>query len=146
MAMSESTNTTALQQEIAQIEQSLAQKRVTLEQQGVPVEQMPHPKESLREVLAERLTPNTVAGQTTPTSVSAIQTAPATSSTTPLYLQPEYKDRVQALVNIAFSQTIDEAIKQALATNNAALIDAFHDALVDELYSELVKQGKVQPM
>jgi hypothetical protein len=61
-------------------------------------------------------------------------------------MSEELKSKVQELVNIAFSKTIDDAIKQAQATNNAALIDAFHDALVDELYNYLVERGKLKKL
>ncbi|MEK7582454.1 MAG: hypothetical protein AAB452_01155, partial [Patescibacteria group bacterium] len=56
----------------------------------------------------------------------------------------EMGSRVQSLVAIAFNQSLKHAITQAVKTNNAALIDAFHDALVDDLYDELVARKKVE--
>lgn len=136
-----------LEQEIAQIEQDLASKRAALErqQQFGQITEVPHEKETLREVVREQYAP--------PAPVQQQPMAPATSGQAatlpppvvepPSYLSPELKEKVQELVNLAFSQTIEIATKQARATNNAALIDAFHDALVDELYNYLLERGKL---
>jgi len=35
------------------------------------------------------------------------------------------------------------AVKEAVKTNNAALIDAFHDVLADQLYSTLLERRKL---
>ena len=113
---------------------------------------MPHEKETLREIVGEKIDrPRAdvepafgAKGQGT-----ATQHAGNFGSVTiepPSYMSEELKAKVQELVNTAFSKTIDDAIKQARATNNAALIDAFHDALVDELYNYLVERGKLKKM
>jgi hypothetical protein len=146
MPEGEISNSLTLEQEIAQIERDLASKREALERQKQTgaIPEVPHEKETLREVVGEKIAPF----RTSPT-----QSAPPSQPTTPLppveppsYLSEELKAKVQELVNIAFSKTIDEAVKQARATNNAALIDAFHDALVDELYNYLVERGKLKRM
>lgn len=122
-----------LEQEIASIEQELAQKReFLLEQQ----KELPPDKEVLHSVVKERIQ------QTAP-----VTTPPAQSQTTPATpIPPELHQKVQALVNVAFTKSIDEAIKEAKATNNAALIDAFHDLLVDELYGHLIERGKLKQL
>jgi len=122
-----------LEQEIVQIEKELATKRESLLEQN---KELPHDKEILHSVVREKLNPampNPVPVQSgTGQSVSPIP--------------PELHQKVQALVNVAFIKSIDEAIKEARATNNAALIDAFHDLLVDELYQHLVERGKLKQM
>lgn len=124
-----------LEQDIARIEQELATKREALEQQkdSGAIHEMPQERETLHEVVRQR-----IAATPAPTPTP---TAP-TDSAVPVQLQ----QKVQALVNTAFLKSIDEAIKEAKATNNAALIDAFHDLLVDELYTHLVERGKLKAM
>jgi len=134
-----------LEQEIVQIEQDLASKRAALELQheAGQITEMPHEKETLHEVIGEHIgaaqpdspVPSTSSGQAAP---------PPPVIEPPAYLSPELKEKVQELVNVAFAQTLEAAIKQALTTNNAALIDAFHDALVDELYGYLLERGKLK--
>lgn len=84
----------------------------------------------------------------TPSGLPTLQPTPSTSSglpsVAPTQLTEEMKAQAQELVNTAFSHGIDQAIKKVRATNNAALIDAFHDILVDELYNYLVERGKLK--
>ncbi len=137
-----------LEQEIAQIERDLASKREVLErqkQEGV-IPEMPHEKETLRELVGEKIASPPTGGPVParPAPVPQRQATPPPAVEPPSYLSEELKAKVQELVNSAFTKTIDDAIKQARATNNAALIDAFHDALVDELYNHLVERGKLK--
>lgn len=138
-----------LEQEIARIEQDLASKRSALEKQRQTgqIANMPHEKETLREVLGEKI------GITQPSAppLSQVPANPITPTPSPVveppaYLSPELKEKVQELVNIAFTQNLETAIKQARDMKNAALIDAFHDALVDELYNYLLERGKLQKL
>ncbi|MEK7154104.1 MAG: hypothetical protein AAB792_00915 [Patescibacteria group bacterium] len=141
--------TNTLEQEIARIERDLAFKRETLEKQkqtGV-ISEVPHEKETLREIVGEKMTPSaTPTPQAVPTTPGAGVPTGSVGIEPPSYMSEELKGKVQELVNTAFSKTIDDAIKQARATNNAALIDAFHDALVDELYNYLVERGKLKKL
>jgi hypothetical protein len=140
----------SLEQEIAQIEQDLASKRAALEQQHQTgqIPEMPHEKETLREIVGEKIVPPS-AGIPAPSAPTTPGVGVPTGSVgiePPSYLSEELKTKVQELINTAFAKTIDDAIKQARATNNAALIDAFHDALVDELYNYLVERGKLKKL
>jgi len=45
---------------------------------------------------------------------------------------------------LVFNKSLDEGIKEAVKGNNSALIDAFHDALTDELYGALIERGKIK--
>ena len=142
----QSGQSTTLEQEIAQIEQDLASKRATLEQQqqSGQITEVPQEKETLREVVGERIgVPAPVPQPPTANHQQPATITPPPVVESPSYLSPELKEKVQELVNVAFVQTACEAIKQARATNNAALIDAFHDALVDELYDYLIERGKI---
>ncbi len=147
MAEGEALN--SLEQEIAQIEQDLTSKREALERQKQTgaIPEMPHEKETLREIVGEKIAPSaTPAPQAAPTTPGVGVPTGSVGIEPPSYMSEELKNKVQELVNTAFSKTIDDAIKQARATNNAALIDAFHDALVDELYNYLVERGKLKKL
>ena len=123
---------TGLEHEIAQIERQLEAKKEALREQSA---ELPHDKELLHSVIQEKIAP------ATPTPAPD----PSTSSGSSV-LPEELHQKVQALVNTAFIKSIDDAVAEAKATNNAALIDAFHDLLVDELYNHLVERGKLKAM
>jgi Arc/MetJ-type ribon-helix-helix transcriptional regulator len=147
--MPESLLPNTLEQEITQIEKQLAEKRAVLEQQqqSGQIAEVPQEKETLREVVREQYAPPvpSMGSASSPQASSGqVVTPPPPIVEPPSYLSPELKEKVQELVNLAFSQSPSEAIKQARATNNAALIDAFHDALADELYNYLIERGKLK--
>ncbi len=147
--MPEGETPNSLEQEIAKIEQDLTSKREALERQKQTgaIPEMPHEKETLREIVGEKIAPSQVpAQQSAPTTPGVGIPTGSVGIEPPSYMSEELKAKVQELVNTAFSKTIDDAIKQARATNNAALIDAFHDALVDELYNYLVERGKLKKL
>jgi hypothetical protein len=143
--MAETEMPNNLEQEIAQIEQDLASKRATLEQQKTAgeIQELPHEKETLHEVVGEKLAPMPMPAPQIPVVTPPSATPPADE---PSYMSEELKDKVQNFVNVAFTKSLDEAIKEVRATNNAALIDAFHDALVDELYGYLIERGKLKKL
>ena len=149
--MSENLGNQGLQQEIAQMEQALAAKRQVLESQQAAgeINELPHPKDTLREIIGEQGEPTVPpAGQPPPVTNNDQKAAPPAvlpppPIEPPSYLSPELREQVQSLVNTAFTQSISQAIQQARATNNAALVDAFHDVLADELYKLLIERGKL---
>ena len=59
---------------------------------------------------------------------------------------PEFKRKVEQLINIVFQKNIDTAVEEVKKTYDAALIDAFHDTLVDELYERLVDEDKLKKL
>lgn len=61
----------------------------------------------------------------------------------PSYLSGELKDKIQDLINLVFSGSLEEGIKEATKSGNPALVKAFHDILVDELYEKLVALKKI---
>jgi hypothetical protein len=77
--------------------------------------------------------------------VQPIPPAPTpVSPNTPSYMTDELNPHVRSLIDVAFTKSIDKAISDAKKTGNAALIDAFHDALVDELYNQLLEHRKLK--
>ena len=138
------------EQEIAQLERMLAEKKALLEQQqaaGMPAE-IPHDKEMIREIVKEKIAA-TPGAQTPPSQQTTIvqqqpvpQPAPQAHDVSS-YASDDLHAKVQELVELAFSKSLNEAIGLAKATQNAALIDAFHDIMVDELYDHLVETGKL---
>lgn len=137
-----------IEQEIAQLEKQLAEKRLRqladLGSDDTGSGEMPAEKEILREMVGERIQRH----------ASQYQPAPQVSQLTPIkpqqddaalsYVLPELKDKVQELVNLVFNKGLDDGIKEVVRSNNPALIDAFHDVLVDELYSMLVERKKIE--
>jgi hypothetical protein len=93
-----------------------------------------HEKEALHVVVGEKLGKETVF---TPVSASA-------HSDIASYDLPELKAKVDELLNIALSKDLDDAINQAKKADDPALLDAFHDALTDKLYNQLVAAGKLK--
>lgn len=137
-------NPSSIEQEIARLEQQLQEKKLALggRETGAK-EAIPSDKEILREIVGEKIQENIPAQPITPSSdTTTVQPAPAVEP--PIYLSPELKDKIQQLINLAFSKSIDEAIQEAAKTNNAALIDAFHDVIVDELYNALIERKKLE--
>ena len=146
--MPESGDFNQLERDIANLEQVLASKRQVLEEQkqNGEINKLPQEKEILHEIIAEKiqLTPNPTVSPPARISPDGDDKQPAPAVEPPAYLSVELKDQVQVLVNLAFTKSIAEAIKVVRASGNAAIIDAFHDALTDELYNQLLKRGKLR--
>lgn len=129
-----------LEKEIADIEQRLAAKKAELNKEEV------HSvvKEQVQEKMPEYL-PRPSADIAMGIKPDSSQAMPEQQSiAAPSYLSEELKSKVQELVNIAFTQSISDAVKAASKINNPALIDAFHDVLVDQLYNTLIERGKLK--
>ena len=54
------------------------------------------------------------------------------------------KQEIEELVNLSLTGGIKKAIQKAKQSHNPFVIDAFHDAIVDKLYDELVKKGVIK--
>lgn len=140
-----------IEQQVVELERQLAEKRQELSRQheAGQITEMPQERDTLHEVVGEQIgeyTPVPLQPTTNNQQPATSPLPPPVVSDTPAYLSDELKAQVQELVNLAFTKSIDAAISQARATNNAALIDAFHDALVDELYALLVERGKLKKL
>ena len=142
------TPTSTIEQDIAQLERQIQEKKAMLGHQaetgklGEKNELLPSPeseKEILRTVLGEKIQ------QQIPQYQPAISSAKAKSDgDLPSYLSQELKDKVQELVNIVFGTSLEDGIRAAVKENNPALIDAFHDILVDEFYNTLLERKKIE--
>jgi hypothetical protein len=126
--MAESTS--SLEQQVAALEQQLAQKRAELGQDTAA----PYERSEVHAAIGEQIAPS-----------MPVAAAPAPAGDVPSYQDPALAGTVQQLVNVAFSIGIQEAIKQAIASKNPALVDAFHDVLADQLHQELLNRQKITP-
>lgn len=57
---------------------------------------------------------------------------------------PETKLEVEYLVDMAFHKGIMDAAKEAHASKNPFIEDAFHDALAGKLYDEMERRGMMK--
>lgn len=122
-----------LESEIQELERRLAERRQALSEQ----QEASHEKEVIRQYVGEKI------AEAAPPTTPAPQTAPAPSAAAPT---EEEAAKVQELVDIAFLKGLMPAISAVKAAHSARLVDAFHDALVDHLYNDLVSRGKLKPM
>ena|SRR3989338_9222973 len=135
--MSENPN---IQQEIAQLEQQLAEKRASLEQGASETgQEAPHEKEILRQVVGEKIQEYAPSYQPSRPSPVAVPNDDKQS-----YNNPQLIEKVQELINIAFDKSIGDAVRAATQSGNPALIDAFHDVIVDQLYDTLLERKKLE--
>ncbi len=126
-----------LEQEIADMERTLAAKKAALEGNG---KEGVSEKEILHQAIAEKI------AATPPSTPPSSQPSSQSTTTQPSYLSAELHAKVQQLVQTVFNQSLEQGIALAKATQNPALIDAFHDVIVDELYKHLVETGKLEPV
>ena len=124
----------ALQSQITELERQLAEKRA---EKGADTT-APYERSEVHAAVGEKIQ------QAMPSYQVPVAAAPASSSV-PSYQDPALAATVQQLVNVAFTQSLQQAINQAVKTGNAALIDALHDVLVDQLHQELLNRQKLQP-
>jgi hypothetical protein len=57
--------------------------------------------------------------------------------------QPKER-QIQFLIDLAMEKGISDAVNMVKSLDNAYLIDELHDALTDNLYHQLVKEGKLK--
>lgn len=53
--------------------------------------------------------------------------------------------QVGTLIALVFDKGLEEAISVAKALNNPAILDEFHDTLVDRYYDVLIEKGVLKP-
>ena len=137
-------NSPNLEQEIADIERRLAEKKAVLRQaQGESSPESSSDRAVLHEVVGEKI--QELSPQNLPSAAAPPPPAASPSSGgTPSYLSEDLRDTVQQLVNIAFTESLQSAIKAVKKINNPALLDAFHDVLADQLYDALIERGQLE--
>ncbi|PIR97767.1 MAG: hypothetical protein COT89_03260 [Candidatus Colwellbacteria bacterium CG10_big_fil_rev_8_21_14_0_10_42_22] len=99
-----------------------------------------HERDALHQVVGERLGKEGSAPQ--PTSKPSDDRPYGAEP--PSYEDPKLKPQVDELINLAVSKDLDDAIKKARDINDPAILDAFHDAIVDKLFNQLVQSGKIK--
>ncbi|MDP3995950.1 MAG: hypothetical protein Q8P74_01750 [bacterium] len=80
-----------------------------------------------------------------------LQQTPTTAA--PLATRDEAKEiekfpasqQIGALVSLVFEKSLDEAISVAKEIDNPAILDEFHDVLVDKYFEELVEKKIIKP-
>lgn len=55
------------------------------------------------------------------------------------------QEQVQALVSLVFEKGLERAVSLAKKIDNPALLDEFHDILVNKYYEMLITQGVIKP-
>ena len=134
-----------IEQEIAQLSRAIEEKRAILERENKIVEE----KELVRTAVQE-----TVAGLQLHTVPLPAHKPPASPQPRPAQPKPTAKhyldnldeesvNRVQLLVDATFHKGIKKTVEE-VQHEEAFIIDAYHDALVDKLYEELKARGIVK--
>ena len=135
-----------IEHDIAELEKTLQEKKSVLEQEkaggtgGSAGEGHPSEKEMLHEIVGEKIKQHAPQYQPAP-SLPQVQGPIATEP--PSYFSQELKDKIRDIIQIVFGKNLEEGIREAVKTGNIALIDAFHDILVDELYNQLIEKRKL---
>ncbi len=123
-----------LETQIAELERQLQEKRAQLGQEG----SAPYERAEVHQAVGEQIK------QSVPSYQPASPTA-ATGTQMPSWQDPALAGTIQQLINVAFTQGVQAAVDQVMKTDNAALIDALHDALADQFYDELVSRRTITP-
>jgi len=125
-----------LEQEIATLEQLLEEKKATREQEEAEPVQEIQEKEIIRDIIGDQIQQSQAAAD----DQAVIPPEPQADPAEDIDLLAQ---QVKGLVTITFGNNLKHGISEAVKTKNAAIIDAYHDALVDELYDQLVARKKV---
>jgi len=125
----------SLEKEILELERKLTEKRKELERK---VEKEPAKEEvELKKVEElEEVFPS-VAPSVTPTQQQIQEQVKQIKNL-------DRQNQVNVLCNLAFQKNLNFAIEVARSLDNAYVLDEFHDTLVDKLYQELIKKGKLE--
>lgn len=125
-------NLAQMEEQLAQLQEAIAAKRGETGGDAAA----PYEREEVHAALGEQIAAAVPAPQV-PVS--------ATAGDVPSWQDPALAGTVQQLVQVAFTQGVGAAVEQAVRSGNAALVDALHDILADELHAELLARQKVAP-
>ncbi|MDP2934704.1 MAG: hypothetical protein Q8N59_03005 [bacterium] len=92
-------------------------------------------KEILKEVVSERIREAQ--------AISVLNQQVITQNANQIKNQPKER-QIQFLIDLALEKGISEAVNMAKSLESPYLIDELHDALVDNFYRRLVKEGKLK--
>jgi hypothetical protein len=124
---------TRLKQEILERQRQIAEKLAAKEKELAKESFRPEAKEGV--VTTERIE---VGSAPTP-KISSAQIQKQSQQIGAL----DPQNQVRSLCNLAFRKGLDFAIQTARNLNNPYVLDAFHDALIDELYRRLIEERKI---
>lgn len=114
--------------EIQELKERLERLETQLEREKVPGEKEKMVKQEIKSYLRElQQTPSFAAPLTTRDETEEIKT-----------LEPN--QQVGALVSLVFARGLPQALSVAQGLNNPAILDEFHDTLVDHYYQMLLKK------
>lgn len=103
------------------------------ERPAIPEEKERMVKQEIKEYLQElQQTPATAAPVATRDEVDEIKKFPS-------------NQQVGALISLVFEKGLPEAISVAKNLNNPAIMDEFHDILIDRYYQTLIKKKILKP-
>ncbi len=139
-----------LEQEIRELERKQAEKKRSLEACAAPGEP-PEEKTVFREVIREHIegaaegppAMKAAAQPTSPKLTSLPQDAAKAQADE--IREEEHKKQVEALLAIAFSKGIVNAVNVARHLGDPHLLDEFHDTLADEYYEKLLSARVIMP-
>ena len=131
------SNQQVLEQQIAELQQKLDIARTEAGQDTTA----PYERQEVHTAVGEQIRQQVPSYQ--PPSSSTV--GPTPTGGVPSYQDPALAVQVQELVDVTFTQGLQQAIDQAVKNGNPALIDALHDVLADQLHAELIKRQKLQP-
>jgi len=118
---------------VEQIYKKFEKKRIEALKQPETKELTPEKeKEILKQVVSEEI------AQTQPIKTDDNQVQD-------IKIQPKER-QIKLLTDLAFEKGIDRAIDVVKRMENPYLLDEFHDAMVDELYTKLVETGKLKAL
>lgn len=140
--MSESSVAT-IEHDIADLEHRLAEKKAALSHEISD-------REVIHGIIGEKIkehVPQYSVGQNQQNQSGQLPNTGTPKSITvepPSYMSDELRDEVRRFIATVLDKNLEEGIKEAASSKNPALMDAFHDILVDELYGQLIERRKLQ--
>jgi hypothetical protein len=125
-----------IQQQIMELEKQILEKKASLEHESSDT--VVSDKEIIHEIVGEKIKEQVPSYKHEEHKFAVGEIKPKQGEK-PSYLDEELKPKVQDLINITFTKGLYSAISKARAMDNPALLKAFRDAIVDELYSKLIE-------
>lgn len=126
-----------IHQEIEGLEEKVLEKRKVILKEKSDIKDRDIIKEALKEKLEELKRPKEEKPVISSPAVHVVKNAQK--------IKDEKREKqIKLLVDLAFEKGIVHATEVAKKLNDPYLLDEFHDALVDEFYSYLVEQGKLE--
>ena len=139
--MSESPSQISPEEEIKILEQQLEQKKHALEAQQPEVGKTE--KDVLHDVLHENMeaiqNPQDDSQKKTSILAPTAQQTVMANSTAKDLQETDHQQQIHALVEIAISKGLVDAVETARHMGNPHLLDDFHDAVVDSYYQKILE-------